>query len=150
MLLLGTSCMLSTKGDGLCCLRDSQVCVVVFIFNFLGFVFVFGFFFFFCFLGSHPSTWKFLGEGSNRSYSCRPTQQPLQHRIRAMSVTYTTAHGNTRSSTHVVRPGIHPNPQGCRSDSFLRSHSGNSCIIVLNFLQCYLLSTNVKTEATSI
>ena len=47
MLLLGTSCMLSTKGDGLCCLRDSQVCVVVFIFNFLGFVFVFGFFFFF-------------------------------------------------------------------------------------------------------
>ena len=30
------------------------------------------------------------------------------HRIRAASVTYTTAHGNTGSITHGVRPGIKP------------------------------------------
>ena len=34
--------------------------------------------------------------------------QPREHRIRAVSVTYTTAHGNTRSITHWVRPGIEP------------------------------------------
>ena len=34
--------------------------------------------------------------------------QPQQLRIRAMSVTYTTAHGNARSLTHWVRPGIQP------------------------------------------
>ena len=31
-----------------------------------------------------------------------------QHGIRAMSVTHTTAHGNTRSLTHWARPGIEP------------------------------------------
>ena len=34
--------------------------------------------------------------------------QPQQRRIRATSVTYTTAHGNARSLTHGARPGIEP------------------------------------------
>ena len=46
--------------------------------------------------------------GSNRSYSCWPTPQPQQCRIRAESVTYTTAHGNAGSLTHWARLGIQP------------------------------------------
>ena len=44
------------------------------------------------------------------NWSCcrRPTPQPQQRRIQAMSVTCATAHGNTQSSTHWVRPGIAP------------------------------------------
>ena len=34
--------------------------------------------------------------------------QPQQRRIWATSVTYTTAHGNTGSTTHWARPGIEP------------------------------------------
>ena len=34
--------------------------------------------------------------------------QPQQHPIQATSVTYTTVHGNTRSLTHWVRPGVEP------------------------------------------
>ena len=33
---------------------------------------------------------------------------PQQDGIQAPSVTYTTAHGNARSQTHAVRPGIEP------------------------------------------
>ena len=39
-----------------------------------------------------------------RSYSCWPTPQP--HQIQAVSVTYTTAHSNSRSLTHWSRLGI--------------------------------------------
>ena len=45
---------------------------------------------------------------SNQSYSYRPMSQLQQLGIRAMSVTHTTAHGNARSLTHWVRPGIEP------------------------------------------
>ena len=38
----------------------------------------------------------------------QPTPQPQQHGIRAVSATYTTAHGNTRSLTHWVRPWVKP------------------------------------------
>ena len=41
-------------------------------------------------------------------YSCWPMSQPQQYRIQAASVTYTTAHGNTSSLTHWVRPGVKP------------------------------------------
>ena len=34
--------------------------------------------------------------------------EPQQRQIQAMSVTYTTAHGNTRSLTQWARPGIKP------------------------------------------
>ena len=46
--------------------------------------------------------------GSNRSYSCQPKPEPQQRWMWASSVTYTTAHGNTRSLTHWARPGIEP------------------------------------------
>ena len=42
------------------------------------------------------------------SCSRRPTPQPQQRGIWAMSVTYTTAHGNARSLTHGWRPGSEP------------------------------------------
>ena len=35
-------------------------------------------------------------------------RQSQQHKIQAMSATYTTAHGNVRFLTHWVRPGIKP------------------------------------------
>ena len=45
-----------------------------------------------------------LGEWS---YSCWPVTEPQQCQIQASSVTYTTVHGNARSSlTHWARPGI--------------------------------------------
>ena len=40
--------------------------------------------------------------------SRRPTPQPQKSGIPAVSATYTTAHGNTRSLTHWSRPGIKP------------------------------------------
>ena len=60
------------------------------------------------FWGRNNSIWRFPGQRSNWSYSCQPTSQPLQCRIQATSVTYTTAHSNARSLTHLVRPGIKP------------------------------------------
>ena len=65
-----------------------------FFFSFFFFVFLF---FCFCFLGPNWGTWKFPGNGLICwSCSCQPTPQPQQHRIWVVSVTYTTAHGNTR------------------------------------------------------
>ena len=57
-------------------------------------------FFFFCFLGPHPRIWRFPGQVTNWSYSCRPTSQPQPRRIQAASATYTTAHINAGSLTH--------------------------------------------------
>ena len=51
-------------------------------------------------------TWRFPGEGSNRSCGRRPTPQPQQHGIWAMSPTYTAAHNNAGSLTRWARPGI--------------------------------------------
>ena len=64
--------------------------------------------FFLSFEGHTRSIWRFPGYGSNRSCSCRPTPEPQQCQIWAVSATYTTAHGNARSLTHWVRPGIKP------------------------------------------
>ena len=60
--------------------------------------------------GCTHSKWRFPASGLNPSHSCRPTPQPQQQGIRAMSVTYTTAHGtpHTGSLTHWTRPGIKP------------------------------------------
>ena len=71
----------------------------------------FFFFFFLLFLLSRGATAAYgssQARGSNQSYSCRPTPQQQQPRIQATSATYTTAHGNARSLTHWVRPGIEP------------------------------------------
>ena len=50
--------------------------------------------------------WKFPGWGLNQSCSstCQPVPQP--HWIQAPSVTYITAHSNTRSLTHWAGPEI--------------------------------------------
>ena len=57
-------------------------------------------FFFFFPQGCTCSIWRFPGWGSNQSWSRRSTPPPQQRRIGAVSGTYTTAHGNTRSPTH--------------------------------------------------
>ena len=60
-------------------------------------------FFFFClFFGAAPAAyiWRFPGQGSNWSCRCLPTPEPQQYQIRAVSSTYTTAHGDTGSLTH--------------------------------------------------
>ena len=53
--------------------------------------------------------------------------QPRQHQTRATSATYATAHGNARSLTHQVGPGIEPTSSRrvCQALNPL-SHSGNS------------------------
>jgi len=77
--------------------------------------FIFFFFFFplsFClFLGCSRGKWSFPGWGSNRTCSHWPTPQPHSHSnvgIRAVSATYTTAHGNSGSLIHWARSGIKP------------------------------------------
>ena len=63
---------------------------------------------FFVFLGPH--LWHMEVPRLVSSWSCsrQPRPQPWQHRIRAASVTYTTAHGNAGSLTHWIRPGMEP------------------------------------------
>ena len=46
--------------------------------------------------------------GSGVKSELQPTPQPQPHRIPAASVTYTTAHSNTRSLTYGAGPGIEP------------------------------------------
>ena len=61
----------------------------------------FFFFFGFCLFQGHSyGIWRFPGQGSNQSSSHWPTPEPQQHRIRAESAIYTTAHSNARSLTH--------------------------------------------------
>ena len=69
---------------------------------------VFFSFFLFFLKGCTLGIWRFPGEGLNRSCSCWPTPQTQQREMGAGSVTYTTAHGNTRSLIHWERPGIKP------------------------------------------
>ena len=60
--------------------------------------------FFWSFQSRTHGIWRLQGQESNQSYSRWPTPwptpQPHQCQIRATSVTYTTAHGNTGSLTH--------------------------------------------------
>ena len=68
---------------------------------------------FFAFFRAAPAAYGgSKAKGLNRSYSCWPTPQPQQCQILATSVTYTTAHGNAGSLTHLARPGINPQPHG--------------------------------------
>ena len=68
--------------------------------------FFFFFFFFFCFLGPHPQHMEVPRLGVKQELHWGPTPQLQQCRILATSATYTTAHSNTRSLNHWVRPGI--------------------------------------------
>ena len=49
---------------------------------------------------------------SSQARSCWPQPQPQPHRIRAASVAYTTARGNTRSLTHERDQGSNSHPHG--------------------------------------
>ena len=60
------------------------------------------------FLRPPPQHTEVPREGSNWSCNCWPTPQPQQRGIWAISAIYTTAQGNTGSSTCWVRPGIEP------------------------------------------
>ena len=64
----------------------------------------------FFFLGPHPRHMEVPRLGGKSELQPKPTPQPQQHQlgIRAVSVTYTTAHGNAGSLTHWVKPGIKP------------------------------------------
>ena len=68
----------------------------------------------------------YQARGSNPSYSCQPTAQLQQRRIWAVSVTYTTAHGNARSLTHWTRPGIEPETSWFLVGLFPLRQNGNS------------------------
>ena len=102
--------------------------------------------FFLSFLGLHAQHMEVprLG-GANQTYSCWPTQQPQKCHIRTMSVTYTTAQGNTRSLSHWGRPGIEPETSWFL-DSFPLHHNGNSSHSFLN-LQIMLFLKFVKLSA---
>ena len=63
---------------------------------------------FFAISGSHSWHMEVPRLGVKLDLCRRPTPQPQQHGIWAMSVTYTTAHDNTRSFIHLVKPGIEP------------------------------------------
>ena len=58
------------------------------------------FYFFLSFWGLHPRHMEVPSLGSNQSCGCKPMPQPQQHQIQAVSVIYTTAHGNARSLAH--------------------------------------------------
>ena len=61
-----------------------------------------------CGLWRKPAATALIQPLSNWSYSCQPTPEPQQCQIQAVSLTYTTAHGNARSLTRWARPGIEP------------------------------------------
>ena len=68
------------------------------------------FFFFFLFFSlffSRPAPMAF-GSSQARGQIGAVATGPCPHHIPALSATYTTAHGNARTLTHWVRPGIKP------------------------------------------
>ena len=72
------------------------------------YVFIYLFLPFCLFWGHTHGIWGFPGQGSNWSYSRRPTPRPQQRRIQAASSTYPTGHSSARSLTHWARSGIKP------------------------------------------
>ena len=82
----------------------------------------FFFFFFFVFLPFSRATPAAYGGSQakgliGRSCSLRPTPEPQQLGIRAMSATYTTAHGNAGSLTTEQGQGSNLRPHSSYSDS---------------------------------
>ena len=67
---------------------DRFICAIYQIPHISDIIWYLSFFFFFCFLGPHLQHIEVLQLGSNQIYSCWPI--PQQHRIRALSSTYTT------------------------------------------------------------
>ena len=93
---------------------------------------------FFFFLGPHLQHMEVPRLGVNRSCSCRPTPQPQQHGIWAMSATYTTAHSNTGSLTHWARPGIEPTTSWLLARFVSAVPQGELLHILLNLTLLYL------------
>ena len=87
---------------------------------------VFTAFLFFFFCHTH-SIWKFPGYGLNWSCICLPTPQPRSCQIRAVSATYTTAHGNARSLTHCAGSRIKPASSWILVRSLTRWGSSSQC-----------------------
>ena len=83
------------------------------------------FFFVFFFQGHTCGIWRLPGEGSNQSYSCRPTTQPTWD----PSHIYDLHHRSWQC--WILNPlresrGSNLRPHGYQSDSFLLSHKRNS------------------------
>ena len=64
-------------------------------------LFYFYFVLFYCYTCSIR---KFPGQGSNQRYSCQPTPQPQQQRIRAVSTTYATAQIKLKRTSNRFAP----------------------------------------------
>ena len=86
-----------------CSFRICSICILSFkgLLKFIYIVYISSLFFFFkIFFQVHTQgIQKFLGQGSNWSYSCQPIPQPQKCQIQAESVTCTKDHGNTRCPT---------------------------------------------------
>ena len=107
-------CLSLYSQHGVQCLTQSKSSIHACWVNIFTYLFIFLFFLSFChFLGHSHGIWRFPGEGSNWSYSCRPTPEPQQLGIRAAFATYTTAHSNAGFLTHWARPGIEPATSWC-------------------------------------
>ena len=66
------------------------------------------FFFFYIFVFSGHTPMAYGGSQARGPIGAVASGLRHSHSIRATSSTYTTTHGNTRSSTHWARPGIEP------------------------------------------
>ena len=101
---------------------SSTILVIIFFFFFS--------FFLFLFFYTAPVIYGSSQARVESELSCWPTPQPQQHQTQATSVTYTTAHGNTGSLTHRVRPGIKPtSSQTLYQVLHPLSHNGNSPVM---------------------
>ena len=98
------------------------VCMCLFIYYFL----------LFCFLAYTCGIWKFPGEGSKWSYSCR-LPRPQIRGIQATSVIYTTL--DPRPTERGQGSNLHP--YGYRLESFLLCHNGNSHVSYCSLPECF-------------
>ena len=101
--------------------------------------------------GLHLWHWKFPGQGLNWRSSCWPTPQPQQHQIRAVSVTYTTAHGNSAP----FNPLSEARDQACILMDTSRvlnplSHYRNSMVLGSHLIQCLgILIHSLKLKSST-
>ena len=95
------------------------------------------------------------GQGIELELQLRPTPQTQQCCVQTASVTYVAAHGNTRSLTHWLRPGIEPASSWtqCRIPNLL-SYNRNSRINISTdqeiFLCFMLFSPPLKLRTVDV
>ena len=68
--------------------------------------------------------------GVKSELRCQPASEPQQRQIRAVTATYTTAHGNAGSLTQW---DSNPKSHGSQLDSFPLRHDGNSFMVCFRF-----------------